>query len=180
MTTTDNSSSSSSAGGDTIVTRLAGITPGSRLAQIIAKRADIMALTEATHQALLRPREPGGISYAERAALVCRIARLNDENDLAAYYHEQLIALTAAGSAAARMADPLFTGSDADDVRLSALLAHVDLVTRSPKDASPDHISALKQAGITDADIVRLSEIIAFMNYQIRVIAGLRLLGDIA
>jgi CMD domain protein len=176
MTTADNSASAN----ENLVTLLAGITPGSRLAQVIGQRADIMALTQATHQAILQPREPGGIGYAERAALVCRIARLNNENDLAAYYHEQLIRLTDAGSAAARMADPLFAGSDTDDTRMAALLAHVDLVTRSPKDAAPGNIAVLKKAGITDADIVRLSEIIAFINYQIRVIAGLRLLRDIA
>jgi uncharacterized protein YciW len=33
---------------------------------------------------------------------------------------------------------------------------------------------------MTDPDIARLSQLIAFVNYQVRVIAGLRLIGDAA
>ena len=68
----------------------AGIEPGSRFAEIVAERADIMALTQATHEAILNPRVAGGITYGERAAFACRIARLNGEKTLAAHY-EKLI-----------------------------------------------------------------------------------------
>ena len=64
----------------------------------------------------------------------------------------------------------------ADNVRLKAVIRHTDLVTRSPKDAVAGDIAALKAAGITEDDIVRLSELIAFVNYQVRVVAGLRLM----
>jgi uncharacterized protein YciW len=39
---------------------------------------------------------------------------------------------------------------------------------------------ALRTAGLDDADIVRLSELIAFVSYQIRVVAGLRLMAEVA
>jgi len=38
----------------------------------------------------------------------------------------------------------------------------------------------LSISGLDDADIVRLSELIAFLSYQIRVIAGLRLMAEVA
>jgi uncharacterized protein YciW len=38
----------------------------------------------------------------------------------------------------------------------------------------------LQSAGIADADIVRLSELIAFVSYQIRLVAGLRLMAEVA
>ena len=37
-------------------------------------------------------------------------------------------------------------------------------------------IADLQAAGVADADIVRLAELNAFLAYQIRVIAGLRLM----
>ena len=40
-------------------------------------------------------------------------------------------------------------------------------------------IAALKAAGVGEADIVRLSELAAFVNYQLRVVAGLKLLKEI-
>ena len=47
-----------------------------------------------------------------------------------------------------------------------------------PKDATASDIAALKNAGIPEDDIVRLSELIAFVNYQVRVLAGLRLMAE--
>jgi uncharacterized protein YciW len=154
----------------------AGIEPGGKLAAAIEGRADIMALTQATQDAVLTPRVAGGLTYAERAAFACRMARLNGEQHLAAHY-EMLLSSATADAAGRRLADPAFKGDG--DLRLMALIRHVDLVTQAPRNASRDDIEALRQAGITEADIVRLAELIAFVNYQSRVVAGLRLLGAI-
>jgi len=158
----------------------AGVRPGSRLAAIVEGRADIMALTQATQEAVLKPREAGGITAAERIALACRMARLNGEVSLAAHYEKRM------PPASRRIADLSFAGHDeghgdsGDDPRLAAIIRHVDLVTQSPKDATRDDIATLREAGLAEADIVRLAELVAFINYQIRVAAGLRLLGEIA
>ncbi len=154
----------------------AGVRPDSRLAEIVEARADLMALTQATHEAILNPRVAGGITYGERTALACRMARLNGEKMLAAHY-EKLIPQASEEAAIGQIADPSFYGDG--DQRLAALIRHVDLVTQVPKNASRDNIVALKDAGVAEADIVRLAELIAFINYQIRVVAGLRLLGEI-
>ena len=157
--------------------RAAGVQPGSRLAEIVEGRADIMALTQATHDAVLNPRVAGGITAAERAAFACRMARLNGDTALAAHY-EQLMPLANHDSVSRQIAEPASHGDG--DPRLAALMRHVDLVTQAPKDASRHDITALVEAGVAEADIVRLAELIAFVNYQIRVVAGLRLLGEIA
>ncbi|MCS5667571.1 MAG: hypothetical protein NZ876_09310, partial [Dehalococcoidia bacterium] len=64
--------------------------------------------------------------------------------------------------------------------RMKAIIRHTDLVTLNPKDATAEDVSALRSAGLDDADIVRLSELIAFIAYQIRVVAGLRLMAEVA
>jgi uncharacterized protein YciW len=155
----------------------AGVEAGSKLAGMIEGRADIMALTQATHDAVLTPRIPGGLTYTERAALACRMARLNGEQHLAAHY-DKLLPSSPDDGIGDQIADPAFKGGS--NQRLAALIRHVDLVTQAPKDASRDDIDALRQAGVAEADIVRLAELIAFINYQSRVVAGLRLLGEIA
>ena len=74
------------------------------------------------------------------------------------------------------IADPAFIGGEEN--RVKAILRHTDLVTVDPKEAAQDDISALKSAGITEPDIVRLSELIAFVGYQVRVVKGLRLMAE--
>jgi CMD domain protein len=60
-----------------------------------------------------------------------------------------------------------------------AALRHADLLTLRPADATPADLQALKDAGLTPAGIVSLSQVIAFVNYQLRLAAGLRALGGL-
>lgn len=137
-------------------------------------RADVFALTQQTEDAALSPNQAGGISHAERAAIACRIARLNNSQALAEHYQQRL-AQSHAADLYQLVADPDTAGMF-DDQQLEARVRHVDLVTQTPKDAGHADIQALRDVGISDADIVRLAELIAFVNYQVRLLTGLRLL----
>ena len=161
---------------DNTTLHTAGVKPGSELAEVIETRADILALTQATEEAVLNPKLPGGIAAAERAAFACRMARLSKEDGLAAHY-EGLVP-SGTEDVTRKIAEIAFNGTG--DRRLTALIRHVDLVTREPKAATKQDIDALREAGISEADIVRLAELIAFINYQIRVVAGVRLMGELA
>lgn len=153
---------------DTVVGRAAGILAGDPLAGVLSRRGNILELTEQSHDAALKPEPSEGFTHSERAALACRIARLNLDGELASHYESMVEA------ADASIADPRSDGSNDD--RLKAIIRHTDLVTRSPKDAMAGDVTALVAAGILEEDIVRLSELIAFVNYQVRVVAGLRLM----
>ncbi len=157
----------------TLVEKWAALEPGSPLHAAVRSRSDVFAMTEATHEAALRPRDLGGFSHAERAALATRIARLNEDDELAAHYAAMLEALSP-DEATASIADPGYSG-DAWS-RIGAVLTFTDLVTMNPKDTKPDDIAALQAAGVSDADIVRLAELNAFLAYQARLLAGLRLM----
>ena len=54
----------------------------------------------------------------------------------------------------------------------------MDLVTRRPREATAEDIAALAAQGLDDRDIVTLAGLIAFVNFQILVVAGLRMLGE--
>src|ERR1700726_2666936 len=70
----------------TLIEGLAGVPPGSRLGQALKTRAEILRLSEAAHDAVLLPREPGALSHGLRAALAARMCRHLDDDALAAHY----------------------------------------------------------------------------------------------
>ncbi len=153
--------------------RAAALAANHPLAGVLSARADVFAMTQHAEAAALTPRDAGGLSYAERAALACRIALINDEPGLATHF-EQLMDTSAPPIRA--IADPSFDG--AHNARLAAILRHTDLVTRAPKHVNADDIVALREAGICEDDIVRLSQLIAFINYEARVCRGLRMMAQ--
>ncbi len=62
------------------------------------------------------------------------------------------------------------------DAQAAAIVAHSDLLTLRPRDATKADIEKLKTSGMGEPDIVRLAELAAFISYQARVIKGLQAL----
>jgi alkylhydroperoxidase domain protein/CMD domain protein len=60
--------------------------------------------------------------------------------------------------------------------RLAAALEHAHLLVFHPRDASSASLQSLLDAGWSTTDTVTLSQMIAFLAFQIRVVAGLRVL----
>ncbi|CAH1653088.1 MAG: CMD domain protein [Chelatococcus sp.] len=160
-----------------IIQGLASIAAGSPLAEALKARAEIMRLSDASHDAVLLPKAPGGLSHAMRAALATRMALWLGDDALAAHY-QTLLAKT--GAAAGELAVTVAaTEATPTQPRLAAIVRHIDLLTREPRAATRADIEALEAAGLDEADIVRLSELAAFVNYQARVIAGFRSLQGV-
>jgi CMD domain protein len=61
--------------------------------------------------------------------------------------------------------------------RLSAALEHAHLLVFHPRDASPAALQALLNVGWSTNGVVTLSQLVAFLSFQIRVIVGLRALA---
>lgn len=61
--------------------------------------------------------------------------------------------------------------------RLSAALVHAHLLVFHPRDASAQDLQALLDAGWSATDIVTLSQLVAFLAFQLRVVAGLQTLA---
>jgi len=51
------------------------------------------------------------------------------------------------------------------------------LLTTDSRRGSQEALGALKQAGLTAPDIVTISQLIAYLSYQIRIVALLRAMG---
>lgn len=155
-----------------IIETLVSAKPGSALAAAMEKRAEILRLSEAAHDAVLLPRNPGGLSHGLRAALAARMARQNGNETLARHY--DTLVDRAGEPATASLAAP---GTNVSDPRTAEIVRHADRLTIVPREATRADIETLRAVGASDADIVRLSELAAFVNYQVRVIAGMTLIG---
>jgi uncharacterized protein YciW len=153
-----------------VVERASRLPETGPLREALAVRERLLALTQASHDAALLPRDPGGISLDERAAFALRMARHCRSEGLAAHYR----ALCGDAPEAA-FGEP---GAAADDPRRAAMIAYVDKVTLRPRDAAPDDIAALRAAGLAEGDIVRLAGLVAFVNYQIRLAHVLKLMAE--
>lgn len=155
---------------ETTILRTSCVARDSALAKTVMTRDNIVEMTQTAEDAVMRPRNFGVFGHDLRAALAARVANLGADETLAKHYLED------AGDYAL-LADPAERGAAQD---LSAVLAFVDKVANQTRDIEAADISGLQEAGISDADIVRLCELVAFLAYQIRVIAGLRLMQGAA
>ena len=154
------------------IEELGGIEPQSPISALLTRRAELMALTEKSRQAVLSPAESGGLTHALRALIAVRASeRLGDE--VMKDYYYGLFSACDDFYEFAGLVDPDTTPQDA---WLAAVLGHADLLTRNPRSATQKHIEELRRAGLEEADIVRLAELAAFLGYQARLVAGLRLM----
>ena len=182
-----------------VIDLLAGLTPGSPLALIRARKPITRDQAQASHDALFAPADAGDVTLRERFALATFCAELHGQDDIAAFYARGLddTSLTAALQAEASTAStagpygaypkgPLsvedqpgisYHPRSAFDPKLAAALAHVHMLVFHPRDASPAHLQSLLDAGWSNTAIVTISQLVAFLSFQIRTIAGLRILA---
>jgi len=195
--------------GADIIDTLVGIDPGSALDAIRNRRPQAREQAQASYAALFAPEDLGGVTAAERFAVASFIAGLHDDTRIAAFYSDRLAVTGAsavlhgavdAAIAAAKGQGPYgsypagpLSRENADGptwrisvelrpalgARLATAFEHMHLLVFHPRDAAPAALQELLDAGWSTTDIVTLSQIAAFLSFQIRAVAGLCVLaGD--
>ena len=157
-----------------IIDQLAGIAPGSPLDMLRRQRPEVARYSQGSYEVLLEPGDRGGLSPAERELVALRIAVLTANDTLAEHHRARLRRLGADDATIAADGDPNTPGLAP---RTAAILRHTDLVSTAPHAASQAAIHALQASGLSTSEIVTLAQLIAFVHYQVRVLAGLRLLA---
>jgi CMD domain protein len=157
-----------------ILDQLAGLAADSPVAALRRQRPDVVRFTQGTDEAIFAPIDDGGLTRAERAAAALRVATVIHDRILQDRYQALLEPLDEDGNLL-RSAD---VEAGTDDARWATVIAHIDRVTTDPDSATKEHIDGLIAAGLSPHAVVSLSQIIAYVNFQARVLAGLRMLRD--
>jgi uncharacterized protein YciW len=64
--------------------------------------------------------------------------------------------------------------------RLASAFEHTHMLVFHPRDAAPPSLQAMLDAGWSTTDVVVLSQLVSFLSFQIRVVAGLKVLAGAA
>jgi CMD domain protein len=190
-----------------IIDLLAGIEPGSSLDGIRARRLQARENAQKSYLALFAPVDFGDVAAIERYAVAAFVAGIHDEPAATGFYLAKLAKIAdrselveilkgeierakTEGPYGAFPAGPLAVEDKAGLIyrvapdgrrvlceRLAAALEHAHLLVFRPRDAAPNAMRALLAAGWSSTAIVTLSQLVAFLSFQVRTVAGLRTLG---
>jgi uncharacterized protein YciW len=142
-----------------VIDRAAGLAPGDPLHGVRRFRAKVVEATQASHDALLQqPVE--GLSTADRLRFAAHVCTIAGAASLARHYE-------------ARLADAA-RGAAPPSPALPAMLHFAATLTTDPRRGDRAALEALRRAGLGDPAIVALAQLVAFLSYQTRVVAGLR------
>jgi CMD domain protein len=190
-----------------IIDHLAGIEPGSSLDGIRARRLQARENAQRSYLTLFEPADFGDAPAADRCAVAAFVAGLHDEPVVTAFYLAKLAKAGGRSELAAALKAEIEAGRtkgpygafpagplSAEDTtgliyrvtedrksvlgrKLAAAIEHAHLLVFRPRDAAPAAMQALLDAGWSTNAIVTLSQLVAFLSFQVRSVAGLRTLG---
>jgi uncharacterized peroxidase-related enzyme len=135
------------------------LAPGDALHAQRRFRPAVVAATQASHDALLHEPSPG-LHTADRLRVAVAACEAAQAPALAAHYR----ALLADEPSAALPASPA----------LAAMQRFAQALTTDPRQGDRAALAALQHAGLADAAIVALAQLVGFLSYQTRVVAGLK------
>ena len=190
-----------------IIDHLLGSGPGSTADGLRARRPVTKENAQKSWDALFLPGDTSHVSLAERFAVAAFVTVLHGDQAIAGFYAEKLTevengaALRATVAALAELGagqgpyghypdgpltpenkeGPTLVIPEADRAvlgdRLAAALGHAHLLVFHPRDASPAALQQLLSAGWSTTGVVTLSQLVSFLAFQIRVVAGLKVLA---
>ena len=190
-----------------IIDLLAGIGPDSSLNAIRARRLQARENAQKSYLALFEPVDFADVAAAERHAVAAFVAGVHGEPAAASFYlakcteavdrsepiealKDEIERAKTGGPYGAFPAGPLSVEDKTGMIyraagdnkrilgaRLAAALEHAHLLVFRPRDASPAAMQALLDAGWSTTGIVTLSQLVAFLSFQVRSVAALRTLG---
>jgi uncharacterized peroxidase-related enzyme len=140
-----------------VIDTAAGLAPSSALQAARRFRSTVVEATQASHEALLYEPVPG-LSTADRLRVAVHCCEAAEAHQMAAHYRALLVQQPA---------------GDASTPALPAMLTWAGLLTTDPRRGDREALQALQAAGLADPAIVALAQLVAFLSYQTRVVAGL-------
>lgn len=188
-----------------LIDRALAITPGSHLDQLRRHREVARDNIQKAYEALFEPLDASQVTRLERYAVAAFVSGLHGQlvlgdhyahllaganTDLAAAINGEIALGTVSGPYGDYPEGPLsnenkpgphFTVSAASrsalGEKLSVALEHAHLLIYRPRDASKAALDRLLAAGWSTAGIVTLSQLVAYLSFQVRIVEGLSALA---
>ncbi|WP_433864649.1 CMD domain protein [Ralstonia wenshanensis] len=160
-----------------VVDQVADLGDGSPTHALRHAREKVATATQGSYDALFDAGLPG-LTLGERLLVALYACRLTPAPELADHYRARL-ANTPVDAIALQAVDH----GDIDTLtnpRLHAILIFTRTLVERPIEGDRDALLRLPAAGLATADVVTLAQLIAFLSYQTRLVAGLRALGEAA
>lgn len=158
-----------------VIDALVGISSESALATLRRQRPEVVQYAQSSYETLMQATDAAGFSLVERGQAALRVAVLTENPRLIAHYRDYLSQL--GQDASAIEAIERFPKGAQLSPRLSAMLHHVDLLTHQPAAATSADVATLQAAGFSTRNIVTMSQLIAFLSFQTRIVTALQLLA---
>lgn len=152
------------------------LAEGSAVHAVRHQRDKVAAATQGSYEALFDP-ALSGPPLVERLLAAHAIARSAGSVALQAHYRARLDALAPLSATQQAAADGAPVESLGADARLQAVLAFTRTLTDRPVEGDRDALLKLPAAGLATPEVVALAQLIAFVAYQVRVVAGLQALA---
>ncbi|MCT9001759.1 CMD domain protein [Microbacterium memoriense] len=185
-----------------IIDLLAGIAPGDALSAVRDQRAQARENAQRSFEALLEPADAGTFPLSERYAIAAFVAQVHGFAAASDFYGDllgdeapELVDAIADAARSGAATGPFgayrepalqsentggtrWTADAGVGTRLAAALTHAHLLVFRPREARPEALRALVDAGWSADDIVSLSQLVAFLSFQLRAAWGLRVLAQ--
>ncbi len=162
-----------------VVYSILGVGEGSKIADLRNTKPQQIDELQAYYHAIFTPEAVSAeaFSVANRALVAVRVASHTRSAAVADWYANLAAAEGVDAETIARVRNLDDAWDDASV--LGAAIRRADKVTTHPVDTRAEDLQWLKDAGLTPAGILSLSQTIAYVSYQLRFIAALRAVGGL-
>ena len=160
-----------------VVNAILNIEDDSPIATLRNQKPELAKQLQDYYLALFEPDAESAAAFplTDRYLIAVRIAAHTGSRDVLNWYANLARAAGAPDDLVARVENTEITW--AEETPFGAAIRHADRITCEPAQAEAAHLQLLKDAGYSPAGILSLAQVIAFVNYQLRLIAGLRAFG---
>jgi len=155
-----------------IIDGVVPLAPGHPVHAVRHERQKVVTATQGSYEGLFADSVPD-ITVAERLLVALHACRLSRSENLAALYRSRLVAL----HTDAALVDAVDAGTPLPalaDRRLETILAFTGKLITKPIEGDRAAVEALTDVGLSTPAVVALGQLISFLSYQIRAVAGLK------
>nr|WP_322008949.1 CMD domain protein [Paraburkholderia sp. J12] len=159
-----------------IIDRVASLAPGSATHALRHQRAKVAEATQGSYDALFDATSDD-LTLVERLLVALYASRLTPSPTLAAHYRAELAAHEVDAPTLATVETG--TPDDLSTPRLRAILMFTRTLIENPVAGDKAALQTLPAAGLSTPAVVALAQLIAFLSYQTRLVAGLQALKQL-